>query len=403
MRVDIAGASIFRLGMLTERMRSRVLRVLCMLRKFGKLLMGLFPWVRSRNGRPGSVVPVFGTNEECPYCTVALRDVDFGGDHIFPEFMGGSKKVPACDVCNHGFGGAFEGVVARQFQMLDVFLAANGLRPKHPIRTWSRAYTYDGLPYDLVPLEDGRLRPELSHTVIEERDADGVVRKATFKSRREAKGFERKLSAKGWKVVIEYEPGVPHEVADLGVGLTFGSEMQELALKICLSACTGLVGLEHERLSAARRVLCGEPPEEPIVFLDFSERAEIDARRKPLSHVVYVEQTPQRVYGVVQFYGSFQYYCYLSDAPGAARSSALIGCLDVLTGDERFELLRPLDLSGAPSGLECSRPEEPYVELLSRFEEQAKQRGASHLDLSLTNLTFGATEESKGRQEDDGS
>src|SRR5258708_22113750 len=110
---------------------------------------------------------------QCPYCK---RDFDrLTDDHIFPEYLGGSRSIPACFDCNSGFGGGFEG---RTSQMLGPVLMSYHMagiqfrvRPQ-PIK---EIIAENGMSYRLEATDDGAVR-RFAKPMIE-RGSDG-----TFKS-----------------------------------------------------------------------------------------------------------------------------------------------------------------------------------------------------------------------------
>jgi hypothetical protein len=124
---------------------------------------------------------------ECPYC-----DADAStGDHIFPEFMGGTRKIPSCSICNSKFGHSFEQVVDKLFLKLHLHLAANGLRLRVPLKRWRRAFEMNDENFDVV-FEDGELRFLLSNPVVNV-DPKTRVLNARFGSKAQAKGVMRHL------------------------------------------------------------------------------------------------------------------------------------------------------------------------------------------------------------------
>ena len=68
----------------------------------------------------------------CPYCRTMLDQIS--RDHIFPNFMGGSRTIPACAQCNNRvFGARFEAKAARQilgFQLMLTSLGLSRISPK---------------------------------------------------------------------------------------------------------------------------------------------------------------------------------------------------------------------------------------------------------------------------------
>ena len=63
----------------------------------------------------------------CPYCLVHPQDSD---DHVFPDFLGGTRKVQSCTKCNNDFGGRFEGPVSQDLAPVIVFRSFSGYEHK---------------------------------------------------------------------------------------------------------------------------------------------------------------------------------------------------------------------------------------------------------------------------------
>src|SRR5438105_1628344 len=86
-------------------------------------------------------------NGLCPYCLVRPRD---SSDHVFPDFLGGTRKVGACTRCNNGFGHRFEGPVSKDLTPIIVLLSLSGYRHKRLVvykGAWVDEAT--GIEYDL--------------------------------------------------------------------------------------------------------------------------------------------------------------------------------------------------------------------------------------------------------------
>ncbi len=83
----------------------------------------------------------------CPYCGGGLAD---SADHIFPEFLDGSRTIAACRSCNSKFGHTFEARVARALDPIYVQLAVWGVPLPERDRWWRAAYEVDGAHLDLA-------------------------------------------------------------------------------------------------------------------------------------------------------------------------------------------------------------------------------------------------------------
>src|SRR5437016_4243720 len=135
-------------------------------------------------------------NDLCPYCLVRPRDSD---DHVFPDFLGGIRKVPTCAKCNNGFGDRFEGPVSKDLAPIIVCLSVCGYKHKRRIihkRAWIDETT--GIEYDLD--SERRSYPSKPHFIRE----DGKIKRIVARDRREAQQIVASLKAKGRiKEVIE--------------------------------------------------------------------------------------------------------------------------------------------------------------------------------------------------------
>src|SRR5689334_11984669 len=89
----------------------------------------------------------------CPYCTKNIEAIS--KDHVFPQFLGGTRKVNCCKGCNNSFGHTFEGKAAKILQSLHVFISTWGLPLKSASPIWKNAYTRDGKTYNFTVGETG--------------------------------------------------------------------------------------------------------------------------------------------------------------------------------------------------------------------------------------------------------
>jgi hypothetical protein len=132
----------------------------------------------------------------CPYCLIRPRD---SGDHAFPDFLGGTRKVQSCTKCNSSFGHRFEGPVSKDLAPVIVFLSFSGYRHKRFVvheRAWIDEVT--GIEYDLD--SERRSIPSKPYVIRK----DGKVKQVVARNLREARNIAASLIAKGHaKKVVE--------------------------------------------------------------------------------------------------------------------------------------------------------------------------------------------------------
>jgi HNH endonuclease len=118
---------------------------------------------KTAHAEPGTPRDQQGTQESCPYCGRAM--IERSEDHIFPQFMGGTRTIACCKPCNDRFGHRFEGKAAQWFQKLHFYFAAQGLSLKVPQIRWKEAFERDGRHYDAV-FENGEAKFTLSRPIV---------------------------------------------------------------------------------------------------------------------------------------------------------------------------------------------------------------------------------------------
>ena len=187
----------------------------------------------------------------CPYCGTGAADSE---DHVFPQFLAGRRKIPACRLCNSTFGHTFEATVADALEPIYVQLAAWGVPLQERVRSWNAAYEVDGVRLDLFVGATGVKARSPAPIVIE--GPDGSVAEAYFV---DSKGLERFR-----RVRAERHPGeqwmpatkeVKTDLKGLQWGLELGPELQQLALKMVVACSTLLPRLGQEDRTRAREVL----------------------------------------------------------------------------------------------------------------------------------------------------
>ncbi len=320
-----------------------------------------------------------GNGDWCPYC--GRTDELVTRDHIFAELLGGSRWIKAGELCNKRFGHTIEASVNREIITPHyVLLSAFGLKHIREGATWKRAFTRDGRDYHLIG-RSGTLQERLAKPIII-RNAEGDVVGGDFPDYRMGKPLIEHARESGRRVTVLPNTDFPKAIPSLVCSLNFGPVLLRPALKICMAAAA-LLGIEPARLRDAWADVHGDPASPiqrcAVVSIDY---ADIKNLGEPLSHVVYVERAPNRVYGVFQLFGVMQIYCLLSDVPGTGASVAVCGVLDPLTGKERFDFTVPLNL---PINNDYRIPTEAFSDeslaqwIVSGLQEQALKRGGKDL------------------------
>jgi hypothetical protein len=305
----------------------------------------------------------------CPYCRQRPRDSD---DHIFSQFLGGRATIRCCSHCNNArFGGGFEGPVSKDLAPIIVFLTFSGLRPNRTFvhkKAWVDAAT--GLEYDLD--SERQSTPTKTHVI---RDNEGNVTKFIARSKKEANKLGRSLTrkgrSKGFKVTEETRELHP-EFSNTGIKI--GTEIRQLAVKMCVGLTQRLVPHEEIIDSAIRTFLLDKAPERSPVRHFFRRFAVLDDLRPPLAHTIYVEGDPTtgRCYGVVQFFGILQFYVPLRNEYKGT-TFAVLGVLNVTNGQEEFTHLEPLRLEEIPRITSFGDHQEGLAQWGSQLNDQVRQ------------------------------
>jgi HNH endonuclease len=331
-----------------------------------------------------------GRSDACPYCDMPMPSPT--RDHVFPQFLGGQRWIQSCKQCNDQFGHGIEGPAANEiFTPNYVFLSALGLTHIREGATWKNAFVHEGVHYHLTA-KGGAVHESLARPVIT-KDSEGRVTGGLFPNKKMAEPLVQHAIREGRTVQIVTNHDLPKNIPTLVCGLDFGPLILRPALKISLAAAS-LLEVPRVRLRDAREELRKDPrsplPRCTVVAIDY---ADIRRFAKPLSHVVYVESTPERVYGIVQFFGVLQIWCGLSDVPAQGDRMAVCGTLDPITGKERFDFTTALDL---PINFGEHIPREAYsIESLAQWivsglQEQALKRGGKDLGLRVHSVGLGS-------------
>ncbi|MBK9154117.1 MAG: hypothetical protein IPM25_07860 [Chloracidobacterium sp.] len=100
---------------------------------------------------------------------------------------------------------------------------------------------------------------------------------------------------------------------NLEVKISFRPELLRTVLKMTMSLASLLPDFEHSEVYEGRLYLMHDPKSDTVncVRIDGVNCAVLDAERKPLNHLVYVERSKGRIQGAVQLFGGVQLFCDL--------------------------------------------------------------------------------------------
>lgn len=325
----------------------------------------------------------------CPYCIATIEDPS--KDHIFPQFLGGKRKVICCKICNSVFGHTFEADAARVLQAVHVFISSWGVPLRSVTPIWKGAYTKEGETYDLLVGERGTVL-ESTKPVIELNE-DGRLSSGKFQTKKQAERVVRNLIEKGKaseNIRIEEILSTKVFMPDLGLGIYIGPEIRRLALKMCIGLSTLFPNFDLEEVAEARLYLKGDPRTVPVnnVVAAFASYDAIDSLRKALSHVIYVERTQTGVYGLVQFFGTIQLFCRVGIQPIKAQGAALLATLDPITGDETFTESSLLNLTPPPYFYSAEEAIKLADGWIMKLGDEARKRGSNPTDLRMSSVEF---------------
>lgn len=311
----------------------------------------------------------------CPYCELPIED--YSRDHIFSEFLGGSRKISACKQCNQVFGSTFEGRAAVMFYGMQVSMSTWGLSFSQTAPAWRRAFEHMGQEFDIL-IEGEEPKLQLSRP-IKEIGEDGKLKAISFGNEKEARRAINKARKKGHDKAIVQKLRVEIPAPQYPFVFDLGPYVLRTALKMCYALSTSLPSFNLDDVAHARSILKGDPDRLPVnVRPAFEVYDSLDAVREPLSHVIYVERDAGRIYGVVQFFGVLQLFCGLGAPKGSATQAARVGILDPLTGIEKFSDADPLGLP-TPTLVKGEQLSHAVSGWRKRFQEGAVSRGATNL------------------------
>jgi hypothetical protein len=280
---------------------------------------------------------------KCPYCNEPI--LQWSRDHIFPQFLGGTRCVPACKPCNEIFGATLEAKAASILHPLHIVLNSWGLPIAVEGPRWREAYQIDGQSMDL---RVGPGAPIMTSSKPIIPDMLKGTHTAEFRTIKEAQQFRKQLDenprVSGVKTEVRVDevstPGIP-------VTLKFGLELRQIAVKMCIALSRLMPTLELAELTRGQRALRSEENCKSSVGLAFLDYCGLDSQRPELAHTIYVERGQKLVYGVLQFFGAFQLFCRLG-VPSGAPEAAIVATLDPLNGKETFSEIPPLNLEEPP-------------------------------------------------------
>jgi hypothetical protein len=345
-----------------------------------KIPVALVPWTdvsdnenvddftphEAAHAEPGKPRDQQGPAESCPYCGRAM--IEQSEDHIFPQFMGGTRTIPCCKPCNDRFGHRFEGKAAQWFQKLHFYFATQGLHLKVPQIRWKEAFEQDGRHYDAV-FENGEAKFTLSRPTV---SIDNGVMNAQFGSQGQLKPV---LSSLRKKYGISPTPDI--EITPTIMPRTeirMGPELPRLAIKMCSALGSLLPAFISDELyssSKETRRLVGN------VTYDFRSHFPGNESRPALAHLIYVERRETGLQGIVRFFGAHQYFCRIGPPSSPRPLDALMAVLDPVEGAESFHALPPLNLSQPPIEMPESTVAAATAAWATQLSQAARQRGAS--------------------------
>ena len=303
----------------------------------------------------------------CPYCSELI--LVESQDHIFPQFLGGSRTITTCKDCNDRFGRTFEGKAAPLFQRLHFHLAANGVNLQVEQVRLRRVFKSDGSWYD-AEICDGQPRFTLSDPIVEI-DQDRKVLNAKFGSLKQMPsvrtGIRKKYGVELPKPEIEVTSALM-PAQEFGLG----PETMKLAIK----------------MSAALATLI---PDFAPTWMDLkgSQQASLDfwtalplTDVPPLAHVVYAERSATGIQGVVKFFGAQQVFCSVSAQsdiilPFVHPKIGVLAFLDPVTGRESFRQIQRVGLPHPPNAVSVEDIARGMKIWGDQFRDAAISRGAA--------------------------
>jgi hypothetical protein len=264
--------------------------------------------------------------------------------------------------------------MAQSLMRLYIQLAKWGVPLPEIDQWWRAAYAADGAVFDLSVGPNGiTARP--GQPVVTHND-EGEIEEAYFATSAELARFQESMALRQPEAVwTPAEKKVETNLNGLNLQLEIGADWQQSALKTCIAASTLLSDTRLQDRRMAGEILRAPAPDpHPIVsYYPYRYRG-VDLVRPELAHTVYVEHVDHRLCGVVQVFGTFQFFCMLSSQTELSGNSAILGWADPVEAHERWEMVQPIGLKDAPPSFDLHRA---LVAMIGRFHHAAVQRGAA--------------------------
>jgi HNH endonuclease len=160
----------------------------------------------------------------CPYCKERERNSQ---DHIFPEFLGGTRTIGACKECNDVFGHSSEGPVCKNLAPFAVMLRKSRIKaPRYAI--WRKALVHEGIEWDLdTDLVMRPSKPKFDNV------AESAL--AVFPNERGARKWAAHRQEQGKNVSVESRTGPSIQMNATSFNFTIGTEVRRVSTKMCVA------------------------------------------------------------------------------------------------------------------------------------------------------------------------
>jgi hypothetical protein len=273
----------------------------------------------------------------CPYC--GLREANTK-DHVFPEFLGGHQRIPACGTCNNViFGGGCESVSSQYMHIWMLSLRRCGMPTPKPM-VWKRVRLDDS---DRLYDVDQDLKATFSfHKDVD--DAGKPVR--FFGTPGQMATIAAELRKGGREVSIGQETGVI-DLRSTGINHPIDDNLRRLCVKMGIAAAFHLGVVIPPNPTITPYLVDGVvPPDGAPVKITVRAYQELYVQRPKVGHFVYVRtnSAERRAYSIVQLFSSLQFYCELHNA-WTGDDHAVLATHDAVTHEDDFKLIDPLDFA----------------------------------------------------------
>jgi len=315
---------------------------------------------------------------QCPYCSSTLNIKS--KDHIFPQFLGGTRKVDCCQECNSFFGHTFEAKSSIALQSLHIYISGWGLKMIDLNTVWKSAYMMDGQSYNLQVGKNG-LKVELAKPYIEYNKENQIIG-GVFPNMKLVNQLVRSLNHKKYvkDIKIEAESLAKMDLVGLEHVITLGPDIKKTALKMCINLCTLLPDFNLSEIDDSKIYFSQTFNGVSIrgVIPEYNTLEDIDEHREALSHVIYVERGEHFISGLVQFFGVIQLFCHIGKSKKDSKPIAMLASLDPLTGKEQFKTLTPIKLKTPPFSILLAEYILQVQKWYDKFRTEAIKRKATH-------------------------